>query len=309
VTERERDAGAGRPWWIDRASPEDLERSRARKGQVWPATIMDMPAEDRARGLAVADPDLFGMAGDAVVIRARCPECRVEVPLPCPGGVTPYLLRLASVVRCEPCAEKDRVSEAQHGGDADHKRRLAESGMPHGLRGLTWDDWLVSSDHRKAALDAAKAWATAEKPRGLLLWGTVGVGKTRLTAIAVAERLRRWPMSWVNAAVLMAQLQASFADEDRKRAIMAVAGTGGLVLDDIDKVATSVSVRSALFAALDQREKASAAVLVSTNLRPPEWKRELGEAVASRLSGLCQGRVFELDGPDRRISMDERGGS
>jgi IstB-like ATP binding protein len=145
---------------------------------------------------------------------------------------------------------------------------------------------------------AVREWG-AGKIDGLCLTGNVGVGKTHLAAAACWHRLHREPIRWVRVAQLLTQLRAGFGDEDANAAKQVIAGTGGIVLDDLDKVNPTEFGREVLFCAIDGREQEGTPLLVTTNLSMNELGNRLGGAVASRISGYC--KVLRVEGQDRRL--------
>jgi len=48
-------------------------------------------------------------------------------------------------------------------------------------------------------------------------------------------------------------------------------------------------------------------VIVTTNLKPSELQKTLGEVFVSRLIGMCN--VLPYPGPDRRLTLEDGGGA
>lgn len=211
-------------------------------------------------------------------------------------------LGFAAFVLCRECCEADERAAEQAQSAQERDKRVRGSMMPRALQGMRWDVIDDRGDRGKA-IEAAKAWATAIKPRGLCLFGDTGVGKTRIAATAAWARLERFALRWVSVPVLMAQVGAGFSDEGRREAIATIAGAGPLVLDDLDKVNPSEWSRQQLFAAIDSRIAADAPLLITTNLPPSQLGEKFGEPVASRIVGSCD--VISLHGEDRRLSLPD----
>jgi DNA replication protein DnaC len=215
---------------------------------------------------------------------------------------------------CPECEAKERRAELA----AAYTHRLGEyegfARIPQRFQGIDFSGFTA-----KAAVDAARTWARGELP-GLCLTGDVGVGKSWLAAAALAEMIRQRaiedaradvdeasdsaprrfrPVRWVSVSSLMADLRRSFSDEDRATATKVIAGSGAIVLDDLDKVNPTDFGKEVVFSTLDSRLAAGSPVLVTTNLAPAELGRKLGKAVMSRVAGDCL--VVKMIGPDRRM--------
>jgi DNA replication protein DnaC len=172
--------------------------------------------------------------------------------------------------------------------------RITRSELPSPLQGLRIEDAV-----KGPASEAAGFWATGKIP-GLCLTGPVGVGKTWLAAAAAWERLQTYSVRWVSTARLMAQLRSGFNSEAKAKADTIIAGTGAIVLDDLDKVKPSEYAREVLFAAIDGRVEEGSPLLVTTNKSMGELGNQLGDPIMSRLAGHC--RVVKMVGDDRRVA-------
>lgn len=239
-----------------------------------------------------------------------CSECggefdRDEIPADMRGSFRRILE--SHLPWCDECCERADIeierqahAQQQHSAAkrAHDRRRVA--GIPVKLRDLSWSD--VEVGNRPEVLAAARRWAGGGSP-GLLLAGPVGVGKTWLAAAAAWALLERAPLHWLSVPALFARLSLGYADDERQATVRVLAGSTGLVLDDVDKVRATDYAAEQLFCAIDNRVAAGAPLLITTNLRLGELAAKFpdpfGEAIVSRLAQHCE--AFALDGHDRRL--------
>src|SRR5262249_37126048 len=177
-----------------------------------------------------------------------------------------------------------------------------------GIPGLTaphpWDGYLTGPEN-ELAMAAAQALARGAHQGISPLWvyGPSGVGKSRLLAGLVAERLYRQPGSAL--AHLNAEAFATACVE------AADAGPGGgwselrarfrgvdlLVLEDLEGLGRAPMARDELAHTLDALEAAGAAVAISAQSAPGAWPRRAWPArLVNRLQGGLTARI-EPPGP------------
>jgi len=236
------------------------------------------------------------------VERRDCVACGAPFDVVAPEA-SGLFARYATALRrhCDACADRLEAADRHAEQEAAHRRRLAVSGLPHDLAGVTFDSLDGGGDMRPLA--AARKWADGEL-RGLFLCGPIGVGKTTLAAAATVHRLRERGVRWVLVPSLVAK---SFGDKRAQEEATAVlTGSGALVLDDLDKVKAGDWVAAQLFAAIDSRITAGAPLLVTTNKDVGEiatkFGGEFGDAIASCLVGYCGADgMHEMRGRDRRF--------
>jgi DNA replication protein DnaC len=267
-------------------------------------------AKARPGGPVEVDPD-----GVPVVVK-RCPGpgCSTVLRLRCEVAPSRLVVQLMQRALCDPCIEKLNAADERRRVEDAMRERVAESRMPRSLLDeVSWESLLekaaspTDTERRRRAIERAREWAECEdfsgrKP-GLLLWGDPGTGKTRLMATAAKARLEHSPIRWVSVGVLMAELQGAWADTDRKQALKVLTSKGAVALDDFDKVNPTDSTRMQLFTALDKREQARTPIIVTTNCKPSDLSKKLGDVIASRLVGMCE--VLAYPGPDRRLEIGE----
>jgi len=178
--------------------------------------------------------------------------------------------------------------------------------LPVALRDARLAD--LDTDGRTAALDAAQRWSGGEL-KGLVLLGSIGVGKTTIAAAAVraymVNNLRRPSPRWINTVQALNDLSRDFNDRRRVQTMNALDGQhAALVLDDIDKAKPNASAAAHVFGAIDACLTHERPLIVTTNLMPSQlaayWPKPHGQTIASRLAGYCE--LHKITGRDRRVN-------
>jgi len=228
--------------------------------------------------------------------------CGRELTLEVPDGDTGaarWLRAMAHKARCDECAAKQEAFEAERERREAREARRSRCQLPNPLRGQLLDHF-SPREGQALAFEAARQWASTEKPGSLVLTGDVGRGKTQLAAAACWTRLEHWPCKYASVARAMSKLGASFTDEGRVEAVRVFSGAGAAILDDLDKCRATDYGKEQLFSAIDGRQQAGSPLLVTTNLTPDEIGAMFGEPLMSRLAAPhC--RVVEVGGKDWRV--------
>lgn len=237
---------------------------------------------------------------------------------------------------CPACRQAREVEERRL---AEEERRLQQvrvklkwcrtCGIAEYLQGKTFANF--DRRFQRPVFEAVKRWAerfSVEGARGyssLMLWSEVhgsegyGVGKTHLAVAACNHIIDSWdgdperawcPIRFESGPGLIRRIRATYnvpaGDEEHETEEMVyrqLRGVPLLVLDDVGKEKASPHTREVYFYVIDERLKQGLPVLITSNL-PLEGISSLedlmGPAVVSRLTGMCQGNIFELKGADFR---------
>lgn len=255
------------------------------------------------------------MAKD-VVIEGVC-DCGAEVRTVIPGDAAAFVLRIAKVqrargvVQCSACGEAEELRDGPRSVTADspmaEELRRRKSAIPSELAGVRFEDVEVTAE-RERAIELARGWAAGEFA-GLVLWGGVGRGKTRIAAAAVNAMLGRRTVRWVPVAKELMGLRMPFSSPEYLRSARRFDSEGAsqaLALDDVDKSKPTEHAFQPVYAAVDAWMNMGLPLIVTLNHSPDELRDWLpdtfGEPLASRLSGYCKirevgGRDWREDGP------------
>lgn len=236
-------------------------------------------------------------------VEVNCMDCgrefTVELPTEGTAGHRWVSALMKREPRCDGCFDRNEDAEKERERESARVARRNRSQLPNRLQGESLDR-LPAKEGQKAAVAAAKEWAATKNPGGLMLTGETGVGKTRIAAAACWTRLEHFACTYASVARAMAKLGGSFTDEGRAEAVRMFSGNGAVVLDDLDKTRPTEFGMEQLFAAVDAREQAGAALLVTTNLTPSEIGERYGDPLMSRLVGYC--RSVRVEGQDWRVA-------
>ena len=139
--------------------------------------------------------------------------------------------------------------------------------------------------------------------RGLWLMGDVGTGKTTLAMLISRVALeRRRAVAIYSLPRLLAEIRTTFDDGSQRSytdLIDRLAAVDLLHLDDLGAERTSEWVLEQLYSIINARYEDGRAVVVTTNLEPPELREQIGARTVSRLVEIC-GDPLPLFGQDRR---------
>lgn len=250
-----------------------------------------------AAGEAAAPP----MAGD-------CPRC---------GGSGYVLLADGTAGRCS-CWRRRQMKAAQV--QARVQPRLRQMSFknfdlrcyPAGelaplAKGQTYYQLAKNARDRMAAL--CRAVCAGEAPRGVLLLGQVGSGKTHLAAAAANCLLARGrQVLFLVVPDFLDELRGSLGAEDAatQRLLEAAKRAEVLVLDDLGSHNLTDWTKSVLFSVLNYRVNEGLVTIATSNLDIGALNELLGERAMSRLLGLCEPCLLMTAQDLRLRGLDKR---
>lgn len=145
--------------------------------------------------------------------------------------------------------------------------------------------------------------------QGLLLWGTVGTGKTYALFALVNHFAGFLTDSGYQIGSALKYITAlNFTvlakNWDHESEVEKLLAARFLILDDLGAEPTNEYSLSCLSRLIEARSTNLLPTFISTNLDPQSIKARYGERVLSRLIRMCA--VIEFSGPDRRLLEAER---
>lgn len=251
----------------------------------------------------------------SALVDKTCSACGrpVHVPAATSPALSSFVERLELV--CDECTaerEADEERDAELARQVDRirvgleraERRERLSSVPKLYRRSL--DELDVTDGNRHAVAAARAWLAGGMPRGLVLTGPIGAGKTAIAAAACWDAQIEHVGACVFASVprMLARTMAGYSSTERADALRIITGDEPIVLDDLDKLNATEWAATQLFAAIDTRVTEGTRLIVTTNLGLDQLAHRLGgehgPAIASRLVGYC--RTLVVNGTDRRLT-------
>jgi len=181
---------------------------------------------------------------------------------------------------------------------------LARSGIPprfrEGFATFETDRSPQSAALRQRALAWAERFDPLATPRGFVMVGETGVGKTHLAA-AIARRVveRGYSVRWCNVAALFMKIRSTFgrdAEMDEQDLLDELVAPDLLVLDDLGVERPDGWVIERLYLVLGRRYEACRTVIVTSNYTGQELidrmrtadAGDLARRVVSRLAGMAE---------------------
>ena len=144
--------------------------------------------------------------------------------------------------------------------------------------------------------------------RGIWFEGDIGTGKTTLAMLISAEALRRGhSVAIYSLPRLLGLLRETFHEESEaslSTLLDRLAAVELLHVDDVGAEQSSPWVLEQLYTIVNTRYEDGRAIVITTNLSPPELQEQIGERTVSRITEMC-GDPLLLKGTDQRVSMPD----
>lgn len=153
----------------------------------------------------------------------------------------------------------------------------------------------------KKCVEFAKNLSTTDG-EGLILYGSVGTGKTHLAVAIARHAIAKHGMSvcFKSYPELVAVMRWAVKKNEERPLHEKLYDADLLILDDLGKERTTAFVDQNLFNLINIRYREKKPIVLTTNIRGiKELAEYVDEAIISRLMGTC--KAVELKGKDMRL--------
>jgi DNA replication protein DnaC len=264
----------------------------------------------------IHDDDIEAGAADLRLARAAVGAKSADGVCPYCGGGGFILQRDGTAKRCRCYAEQRLLTAQREARIQPALQKMTFEGFklscypanakPKGGKGKSYYE--LAREARDKANECCELVIRGAHPRGLLLMGQVGSGKTHLAA-AMANKLLKNGRRVLFLVVpdFLDELRSSFGAEDAdvRRLLDRAKHVEVLILDDLGNHNFTDWTRSVLFSVLNYRMNEGLTTLATTNLDAEKLQELLGTRSLSRLLSLCQPCMLASDRDIRLLGLEK----
>jgi len=199
-----------------------------------------------------------------------------------------------------PLLSKDRIRELNEASEKPfaikraYFERCGYTSLDESLWRHTFDGLQVL-DQNRAAVERVKKWNPGEHKKGLVLWGSVGTGKTILTYCIINQfATKEFRCKFVKVSAAMDSIQESFNTKTYGFVKESLNEPKLLILDELTEKTTDWRADQIL-SIFDERSNTGRHTIFTTNLNPEELKTVYGARIKDRMVEFCSWVQVEGD--------------
>ncbi len=211
--------------------------------------------------------------------------------------------------QCDDCIEKGELAAKKAAKVKWVENLFDSSQLGKRFRNCRFDNWRPRREFA-GALQVCKLYAAnfnqhREQGTGLILTGTVGTGKTHLVAAIAHELLSKLTtVVFQPTPLLLQRIKATYkknATETEMDLFKVLSGCDLLILDDVGAEKWTEWMETTIYSIIDERYRQMAPVIITTNKKIPELRKQVGERSLDRLVEVSElvdmtGKSFRLGG-------------
>lgn len=204
--------------------------------------------------------------------------------------------------------DQEEIAEMQREWKAERLDSLIKnSELGRRFQSRTFENFNIDDNNKhiyELCLKYAKNFKEQKREgKGLLFIGTVGTGKTHLSA-AIANYIINnhiIAVKFGSVTTLLSEIKSTYganSKETEAQVIRALSNVDLLVIDDLGKENTTEWSNSIIYSIINSRYEGFKPTIFTTNLQIKELEQTVGEATVSRLIEMCDGIL--MNGIDHR---------